>query len=80
MILLAGLYGGTAGAVGTLLSTLAPRMPTGPLIVLAATVIFLLSLLFAPGRGLVARGLRLAAVRVAARSSAADADRPLMRS
>lgn len=68
MVLLAGLYGGLAGAIGTALSTLAPRMPTGPLIVLAATALFLLSLLFAPGRGVVARAVRLARVRTAART------------
>jgi manganese/zinc/iron transport system permease protein len=63
MVVLSGLFGGTAGAIGTAISTLAPRMPTGPLIVLAATAIFLVSLLFAPRRGLLARALRLAAVR-----------------
>ena len=63
MVILAGLYGGAAGAIGTMLSTLAPRMPTGPLIVLAATGIFMFSLLAAPRRGLIARALRRSVVR-----------------
>lgn len=67
MVLLAGLYGGLAGTAGTALSTLAPRMPTGPLIVLAATGLFLVSLLLAPRRGLVACALRLAVVRAGTR-------------
>jgi manganese/zinc/iron transport system permease protein len=59
---LAALFGALAGLGGTLLShTLSGEratVPTGPTIVLVATGIALLSLLFAPGRGLVWR-LRL---------------------
>ncbi|HYF80401.1 MAG TPA: metal ABC transporter permease [Symbiobacteriaceae bacterium] len=58
MTVLAGLFGAASGALGTLLSQLGPRMPTGPLIVLAATLVFLVSLFFAPRRGLVARLIR----------------------
>lgn len=63
MVMLAGLFGGLSGALGTWLSTLAPRMPTGPLIVLAATCFFLISLVLAPRRGLLGKVLRLAALR-----------------
>ena len=55
MVLLSGLFGAASGVLGTLASQIGPRMPTGPLIVLAATALFLLSLLFAPRRGLLAR-------------------------
>lgn len=58
MAALAGLFGGISGAAGTLLSTAAPRLPTGPLTVLSATALFLASLAFAPRKGLVARALR----------------------
>jgi manganese/zinc/iron transport system permease protein len=74
MVLLAGLYGGLSGAIGTYFSTLAPRMPTGPLIVLAATVLFLCSLLLAPQRGLFARALRLAAVRAQVAQEGSERD------
>ncbi len=63
MVILAGVFGGLSGALGTLLSTVAPRMPTGPLIVLAATVFFLISLILAPRRGLLGKLLRLVALR-----------------
>lgn len=43
------------GTLGTMLS--ANDLPPGPLIVLSATTLFLLSLLFAPQQGLVARSL-----------------------
>jgi manganese/zinc/iron transport system permease protein len=55
MVLLAGVFGAVSGGLGTLLSQAGPRMPTGPLIVLSATAIFLLSLGMAPRRGLLAR-------------------------
>ncbi len=60
---LSALIGGLSGALGAILSALAPRMPTGPLIVLAATTVFMISLLFAPQRGALARFLRFLATR-----------------
>ncbi len=63
MVWLAGLFGAVSGAVGTLLSQVGPRMPTGPLIVLSATAVFFLSLLLAPRRGLLARLIRHLQVR-----------------
>ncbi|WP_353653308.1 metal ABC transporter permease [Brockia lithotrophica] len=58
MVLLAGGIGGLSGVVGTLLSTLYPRFPTGPLVVLTASAWFVLAWFFAPKRGLVSRALR----------------------
>jgi manganese/zinc/iron transport system permease protein len=55
MVVLAGLFGGLAGALGTFISFLAPRMPTGPWMVTSATAIFAVSLIAAPRRGMVAR-------------------------
>jgi manganese/zinc/iron transport system permease protein len=63
MVWIAGLCGAVSGALGTGLSTVAFRMPTGPLIVLSATVIFLFSLVFAPRRGLLAKALRQLSTR-----------------
>jgi manganese/zinc/iron transport system permease protein len=59
MIPLAGIFGGCSGAVGTLVSTIAPRLPTGPLIVLTASAIFMISVLFAPQRGAMSRMWRV---------------------
>lgn len=63
MVLLSALFGGLSGMAGAVVSALGPRLPTGPLIVLAATGIFLISLVAAPRRGLVAKTLRYVGTR-----------------
>ncbi len=63
LVLLAGAFGALAGLVGAVLSSLVAHLPTGPTIVLAITAIAVLSLLFAPRRGLVAGRLRAARQR-----------------
>ncbi len=71
MLLLGAVAGGAAGTIGTLLSAgllqqwigfdplafgdTTKNLPTGPLIVLCATAVFLVSLFFAPRRGLASR-------------------------
>jgi len=52
MIVIAGLMGMAAGAAGAWISALETRLPTGPLIVLCATALLLVSLLVSPRRGL----------------------------
>lgn len=58
VIWIAGAVGGTAGYLGAVMSASAPGLPTGPIIVLVAAAVFVLSLLFAPARGLLAALLR----------------------
>jgi manganese/zinc/iron transport system permease protein len=58
MIAVAALFGALSGAGGSWLSTLLPRFPTGPLIVLVATGIFAVSIVFAPERGLLSQSIR----------------------
>lgn len=58
MVLLAAAFGGVSGIVGTFISSLAPRIPTGPVMVLVATFFFVVSALLAPRRGVLARWLR----------------------
>jgi manganese/zinc/iron transport system permease protein len=58
MIALASFFGGLAGLIGTQISYSAPRMPTGPWMVVAITIIFGFSLVLAPSRGLFARWYR----------------------
>ncbi|HSJ25684.1 MAG TPA: metal ABC transporter permease [Longimicrobiales bacterium] len=53
MVLLAAGFGAIAGVGGALLSGAAEHMPTGPTIVLSAMVLVMLSVSFAPRRGLV---------------------------
>ena len=56
--LIAGGIGGLSGWLGSALSATAPNLPTGPIIVLTAFSAFALSLIFAPGRGVMAALLR----------------------
>lgn len=51
MLLLAAAIGSGAGVAGALLSASVARLPTGPVIVLAATAVLVVSLFFAPRRG-----------------------------
>jgi manganese/zinc/iron transport system permease protein len=51
MVLLAALFGMLAGVCGALLSTAGPGLATGPLIILSVSVLVLVSILLAPGRG-----------------------------
>jgi len=54
----AGALGAAAGYLGAAISASAPDLPTGPIIVLVAAGLFLVSLFFAPARGVVAAVLR----------------------
>ena len=58
MIGLAALFGALSGIVGAALSVTADGLPTGPMVILALTAIVLISLFFAPERGLVWDWLR----------------------
>lgn len=58
VVIIAGAIGGVAGYLGAAVSATAPDLPTGPLIVLAAFALFVLSLLLAPGRGVLAAAVR----------------------
>ena len=55
MVLLAAGFGALAGVAGAVISAQAAGLATGPVMVLAASALVALSLLFAPGRGLLAR-------------------------
>jgi len=63
MVLLSGAFGAVVGLLGALTSSFVQRLPTGPTIVLYMSAIVLLSLLFAPERGIVARMRRQARQR-----------------
>lgn len=58
MIALAAVFGALAGAVGALSSAFDADIPTGPMIIVAAFIIVLVSILFAPARGVVWRTVR----------------------
>jgi manganese/zinc/iron transport system permease protein len=51
MVMLSGAFGLVAGVSGAVASSLIDRLPTGPMIVIAVSIIVAISLLFAPDRG-----------------------------
>ncbi len=57
MLPLSALFGAVSGALGANVSFLIPAMPTGPWMVVIASMIFAVSCLFAPGNGFVSRYL-----------------------
>ncbi|NHN30064.1 metal ABC transporter permease [Paenibacillus agricola] len=63
MVALSGLFGAISGFVGTLISASGNNLPTGPLTVLTATLLFVISLLFAPRRGVLSKLLVRSSVR-----------------
>ena len=67
MVGLSALIGAGAGAVGALISATTRGLATGPVVVLVATAVVIVSLLLAPGRGLVWQAM--AARRAQARIS-----------
>lgn len=70
MLVLSGILGLCIGLGGTWLSTTFSLLPAGPLIVLTGTVVFFISLLCAPERGLLARTWREREVRSRIREEA----------
>ncbi|MDL4840394.1 metal ABC transporter permease [Aquibacillus rhizosphaerae] len=58
MAILAGVFGAISGASGAVLSTMIANLPTGPMMVLSASLIFLLSLLFGSKKGIALKAVR----------------------
>ena len=55
MVTLSALFGAASGIAGTAASSLVPKLPTGPAIVVCVSAIVIISVLFAPGRGVLYR-------------------------
>jgi manganese/zinc/iron transport system permease protein len=55
MVMLSALFGAASGIAGTAASSLVPKLPTGPAIVVCVSTIVIISVLFAPGRGVLHR-------------------------
>jgi manganese/zinc/iron transport system permease protein len=71
MVILAAFFGAVCGGAGSVLSASFSHIPTGPVIVLVATVLFVISLTFAPKRGLIARLIKRRKLEKSARVVAA---------
>ena len=57
VLFLSAMFGGLSAVFGTAVSALTPQLPTGPVIVLAAALLFAVSAAFAPKRGVLSRRL-----------------------
>jgi manganese/zinc/iron transport system permease protein len=64
MLLSASLFGCLSGYVGSSISALVPRLPTGGIIVIVAGCIFAISMMLAPKRGILSAVLRRRTLRV----------------
>ncbi len=58
MLLLASIFGVAAGAAGVFFSFLSTNLPTGPLMVMGASLVFVLAFLFGPKHGVITRWWR----------------------
>lgn len=58
MLILSAIFGALAGVTGALISVSGENLPTGPLVILSATGIVIVSLLFGAARGIVWESLR----------------------
>lgn len=74
MLVLAGGIGLASGLAGVAISSVAPRLPTGPVVVLVAAGCFAFSLLLAPRRGLLARWRRRRHLVIEAADQQQEAD------
>ncbi|MBE9914804.1 metal ABC transporter permease [Paenibacillus donghaensis] len=63
MVVLSGLFGALSGLIGTFISASGNNLPTGPLTVLVATGIFVISVIAAPRRGVLSKLLLRSSVR-----------------
>jgi len=63
MVILAGVFGALSGLIGTYISASGNNLPTGPLTVLVATALFVISVIAAPRRGLLSKLLLRVSVR-----------------
>ncbi|MEW9123958.1 MAG: iron chelate uptake ABC transporter family permease subunit [Thermotaleaceae bacterium] len=55
MVFLSAIFGAVSGIAGTAASSLVIKLPTGPAIVVCVSMIVIVSVLFAPGRGILHR-------------------------
>ncbi len=58
MVLLSSVFGAVSGVAGTAASSLTAKLPTGPAIVVCVSLIVIISVMFAPGRGILHRMYR----------------------
>ncbi|WP_245875901.1 metal ABC transporter permease [Veillonella denticariosi] len=78
MCILAGVFGMLSAIGGTLWSTIIPKLPTGPAIIVILSILVLLSLLFAPNRGLLWQLRRVRQTKYALKSMSVPPAKKMM--
>lgn len=58
MVMLSCAFGALSGIIGTVISFLVPKIPTGPVVVIVLSIFALISVLFSPKRGVVLSKLK----------------------
>jgi len=58
MVILAAIFGGISGLLGTLISISESDLPTGPVIVIIISIIVVISILFSNKRGIIFKIIR----------------------
>ncbi|MDX2160202.1 MAG: metal ABC transporter permease [bacterium] len=77
MVVISAVFGAVAGVSGAWVSAAGVNVPTGPVIVLSATLIVVFSIFFAPNRGLVWESVRQQRRRAALANRRAHAEVPV---
>ena len=78
MCILAGVFGMLSAIGGTLWSTIIPKLPTGPAIIVILSILVLLSLLFASNRGLLWQLRRVCQTKYALKSMSVPPAKKMM--
>ncbi len=76
MILLSAIFGAISGIGGTTASSLVTKLPTGPAIVVFISCIVILSVLFAPQRGIIQKIIHRKSIKLLLKTEGGDTDVP----
>lgn len=58
-LIIAALFGAISGFIGTFISSRISKMPTGPVIVLVASIFVLISIIFSPKKGILSKYIKM---------------------
>jgi len=74
MVVLSAVFGAISGIAGTAASSLSDKLPTGPAIVVFVSCIVIVSVLFAPGRGMLQKLIHRRNMKLRLKNKGGDAD------
>ena len=74
MVLLSALFGAFSGVAGTATSSVVAKLPTGPMIVIYMSLLVIISLLFAPKRGILQKVIHRKALKRSLQTKGGDSN------